>query len=49
VYVIKTNQLMLCVDKIAGCSEIHNEFSSALCKQQAEFVKVKFGGAFSNQ
>lgn len=45
----KNQSVNVCVDKIAGCSEIHNKFSSALCKQQAEFVKFKFGGAFSNQ
>jgi len=48
VCVLKTNRLIFCEDKIAGCSEIHKKFSSALSKQKAKFVRVKFGGSFSN-
>ena len=44
--VIKTNQLMLCREIIAVCSEIHTKHINTLYGQNVEVFSVKLGGAF---
>ena len=39
--VTKTNQLMLCREIIAVCSEIHTKFINTLCGQNVELLNVK--------
>ena len=40
---------MLYREIIAVCSQIHTKRTNTLCGQNAEFVKVKPGGIYSNQ
>jgi hypothetical protein len=44
----KTSQLMLYVEIIAVCSEIHTKHINTLCGQDAELLNVKPGGTYSN-
>jgi hypothetical protein len=44
VSVIKPNQLMVCREIIAVCSEIHTKHTNTLCGQNVEFVNVTPGG-----
>ena len=41
------NQLMLCREIIAVCSEIHTKHINTLCGQNAELLNVKPGGIYS--
>ena len=42
--VIKTSHLMMCIEIIAVCSEIHAKHTNSMCGQNVEFVNVKAGG-----
>ena len=44
VLVIRTNQLMLCREIIAVCSEIHTKHINTLCGQNVEFVILQPAG-----
>jgi hypothetical protein len=48
VSVIKTNQLMLYREVIAGCAEIRTKHMNALCGQNVEIVNVKPSGTYSD-
>jgi hypothetical protein len=45
--VIKTSQLMLYIEIIAVCSQIHTKHINRLCGQNVEFVDVTAGGTYS--
>jgi hypothetical protein len=47
--VMKTSQFMLCMEKVAVCSEIHIKHINALFGQNVEFFNVKPCGAQSNR
>jgi hypothetical protein len=49
VSVIKASQLMLYMEIIAVCSEIHTKHINTLCGQHVEFFIVEAGGMYSNQ
>jgi hypothetical protein len=46
--VIKTSQLMLYIEIIAVCSQIHTKHINILCGQNTEFFDVKAGGTYSD-
>ena len=48
VSVIKTNQVMLYMEIIAVCSQIHTKHINTLCGHNVEFVNVKLGGKYSD-
>lgn len=40
----ETNQLMLCRERMAVCSEIHTKHRKSLCGQKVQFVNDEHGG-----
>ena len=46
--VIKTNQLILCTEIIAVCSQIHTKHKNTLCGQKVELLNVTAGGTYSD-
>jgi len=47
--VIKTDQLILCTEKIAVCSEVHTIHTNTLCGQNVQCLNVTRDGKQSNQ
>ena len=45
---MEANQLILCKEIDAVCSEIHTKRINTLCGQNVEFFNVKRGGTESN-
>jgi hypothetical protein len=48
-YFPRVNHLMLYMEIIPVCSEIHTEHINAMCGQHVELLSVKPGGIYSNR